>query len=81
MAGPQKKQPMVITVSGDRSIHDVAADLRKAGFIVKQVLDAIGSITGSAEPDIVEQLRNIPGVADVSADFPVDIGPPGAPVS
>ena len=42
MAGTKKKQ-VVITVSGDRSIHEVAAEL-KEGLDVKQVLDAIGSI-------------------------------------
>jgi len=81
MAGQKKKEPLVITVSGDRPIHEVAADLKKAGFDVEQVLDAIGSITGSADPGTVESLRQVPGVADVSADYPVDIGPPGAPVS
>jgi hypothetical protein len=80
MAGTKKKQ-IVITVSGDRSIHEVAADLKKEGLDLDQVLDAVGSITGSAAPESFGRLRKVRGVADVSLDHPVDIGPPGAPVS
>ncbi len=72
------KKPLVITVSGDRAIHDVADDLRAAGLRVDQVLEAIGTVTGSADPKHVERLRKIKGVADVSPDHSVDIGPPGA---
>jgi hypothetical protein len=42
---------------------------------------AIGVVTGSALPASVAKMRKIPGVTDVSSDHPVDIGPPGAPVS
>ena len=80
MAGQQKQQ-LVITVSSERSIHEVASDLQKAGLEVDQVLEFIGSVTGSAAAQSVEQLRRVRGVTDVSADHPVDVGPPGAPVS
>jgi hypothetical protein len=80
MAG-KKYQRLVITISKERPIHEVAHDLRKAGLQVDQVLENIGSVTGSAETGTVERLRSIPGVADVSPDHPVNIGPPGAPVS
>ena len=72
------KKARVITVSGDRPIHDVVDDLRAAGFHVDQVLEAIGSVTGSADPKIVPRLRKIKGVADVSPDHSIDIGPPGS---
>jgi hypothetical protein len=75
------KQHLVVTLSGDRPIQDVAADLRAAGLDVDQVLEAIGSVTGSSLPSNMKRLRRIRGVADVSLDHPVDIGPPGAPVS
>ena len=75
------KQPLVITISGDRPIHEVADDLRAAGLDVDQVLEAIGSVTGSAHSKNVARLRKIRGVADVSPDHPVDIGPPDAPIS
>ena len=72
---------MVITISGDRPIHEVANDLRSAGMDVDQVMEFIGTVTGSANPQTAERLRSVQGVADVSPDHPVDIGPPGAPVS
>jgi hypothetical protein len=80
MAG-KEKQRLVIMISNKRPIHEVAHDLKKAGLRVDQVLENIGSVTGSAEMGAVERLRSIPGVADVSPDHPVNIGPPGTPVS
>lgn len=77
----KKKRPMVVTISGERSIHEVARDLKAAGFEVNQVLESVGSVTGSAHSGTAKKLRGIHGVADVSEDHPVDIGPPGAPVS
>jgi hypothetical protein len=77
----KKKKSIIITISGDRSIHEVARDLKKAGLTVGQVLEFTGTVTGSADSKNVKRLRGIRGVADVSEDHPVDIGPPGAPVS
>jgi hypothetical protein len=72
---------MVITVSGDRPIREVADDLKAAGFDVNEVLDTIGVVTGSAHPDTKKSLRSLRGVADVSDHHAVDIGPPDAPIS
>ena len=66
----------VITMSGGRPISDVANDVAAAGFVIDQILAAIGSITGSATDSVAEAVRAIPGVVDVSRDLPVDIGPP-----
>jgi hypothetical protein len=66
----------VITMSGDRPISDVAVDVAAAGFAIDQVLEVIGIITGSATDGVAEAVRAVPGVADVSRDLPVDIGPP-----
>jgi hypothetical protein len=38
-------------------------------------------VTGSADAKHVARLRRVKGVADVSADYPVDIGPPDAEIS
>jgi hypothetical protein len=76
------KQRMVVTLSGDRPIHEVAADLRAAGLDVDHVLEAIGSVAGSSPSRNMNRLRGIRGVADVSPEHPpFNIGPPGAPVS
>jgi hypothetical protein len=77
----QQKEAFVVTVAADHPIHEVARGLKAKGFEVDQVLDAIGVVTGSALPASVAKMRKIPGVTDVSSDHPVDIGPPGAPVS
>jgi hypothetical protein len=71
----------IVTTSSVQLTKDVAKKLTETGFAVDQVLDEIGSITGSATDDVVEKLRGIPGVADVSLDLPIDIGPPDAPVT
>ena len=75
------KQGMIVTLSGDRGVHDVARDLAAAGLDVEQVLEATGIVTGSAHPDSAAKLRKVRGVADVSPDHPIDIGPPDADVS
>ncbi len=71
----------VVTTSGDRPAADVARDLTEAGFEVGEVLDAIGVITGSSTGSVADAVRQVPGVADVSPDQPVDIGPPDSPTS
>jgi hypothetical protein len=75
------REPLVVTVSPDRNIVEVARDLEAAGFDVEQVLDTIGVVTGSARADKLTKLRAVRGVADISSDHDIDIGPPGAPVS
>lgn len=76
-----KSKHWIVTTTGDRSLADIKKDLTKTGFKVKQVLDAIGCITGAADDAVVKKLRSIHGVADVSPDTPIDIGPPDAPVT
>jgi hypothetical protein len=74
----QAKQHLVVTVSPGRPIHEVTHDLKAAGFKVNEVLDTIGVVTGSANADHLAKLKAVRGVADVSPDHDVDIGPPGA---
>jgi hypothetical protein len=74
-----KAKTWIITTGGTRSIAAVAKDLAAAGLKGGRVLKEIGSITGSAGEKAVSKLRKVPGVVDVSPDFPVDIGPPGSP--
>jgi hypothetical protein len=76
-----KKTDMVVVLSGDRSVHDVAADLKSAGFEVQHVLDAINQVTGRAAPALKPRLKTIQGVQDVSeAHEPFKIAPPDAPI-
>jgi hypothetical protein len=71
----------IITTSGDRPLGDVKKELTREGFAVGQVLDEIGCIIGDASDDVAEKLRAVPGVADVSPDEPIDIGPPDSDVT
>ena len=66
----------IVTTSSDRSIKDIARDLKKAGFTVGRVLEEVGSITGAAADETITKLRSIPGVVDVSPDRSISIGPP-----
>lgn len=75
------KKRWIVTTSGDRSLSDIKKELTESGFAVEQALDEIGCIIGTASDDVVEQLRSVPGVADVSPEEPVDIGPPDSPVT
>ena len=71
----------IITTSPDQSIEDVKKKVTQAGFSVDQVFDQIGSLSGTASDEVVDKLRSVKGVADVSPDHPIDIGPPDAPVT
>lgn len=76
-----KSKGWIITTSGDRPAKDVAKDLKAKGFTVDQVLDEIGSITGTADDAVAAKARSVRGVADVSPDHPIDIGPPDSPTT
>jgi hypothetical protein len=79
--GESAKRPLIVTLSSGRAMKDVTRDLEAAGLHVEQALDATGIVTGSADAKDVARLKRVKGVADVSADYPVDIGPPDAEVS
>jgi len=76
-----KQKRWVVTTSGKKPLSDVRKNLVESGFTVDQVLGEIGLITGTAEDDVAERMRNIPGVVDVSPEAGVDIGPPDAPIT
>jgi hypothetical protein len=78
---PKSSKGWIVTTSGERSVKDVAKDLKAKGFSVDQVLDEIGAITGAADDDVAAKARNIKGVADVSPDGSIDIGPPDSPTT
>jgi hypothetical protein len=75
-----KGKKWIVTTTGKGSLNDVKKKLTESGFKVDKVLDEIGVITGTSSDDDVERLRKVAGVADVSPDEQVDIGPPDAPI-
>lgn len=75
-----KGKRWIVTTTGKGSLEDVKKKLTKSGFTVDKVLDEIGIITGTTKDDDVERFRSVDGVADISPDEDVDIGPPDAPI-
>jgi hypothetical protein len=73
-------QGVIVTLSGNRDVDAVSRDLKRAGLRIDQVLEPTGIVTGKADPGTTKKLRQVRGVADVSADHPVDIGPPDSDV-
>jgi hypothetical protein len=76
--GTAPKKTWVVTTSSDRPISEIAKDLSAAGFTIDQRLDQIGVLTGKSDDQVVKKVRGIRGVADVSPDSPVNIGPPNS---
>jgi hypothetical protein len=74
-----KHKKWIVTPTGDRPLSDVKKQLMDTGFAVEQVLDQIGIIIGSASDEVAEQLRTIPGVADVSQDTQIGFPPSKEP--
>jgi hypothetical protein len=70
---------LIITVKPGHDIHAVAAQLVQAGLTVQDKLEAIGSITGSAQDDDMARLKAVAGVAEVTESVPIQLNPPGTP--
>jgi hypothetical protein len=73
-----KCKTWIITTSSERPIDEISKDLQRAGLVVRETLSEIGCIVGSASEEAVAKLRKVPGVANVSQDSSVDVGPPGS---
>ena len=58
----------------------VAAALRRAGVTVDDVLEDIGTITGSCAEDVVDSLSALPGVLNVERQRTIKLPSPGSPV-
>jgi hypothetical protein len=74
-----ERKQWVVTLSHERPLDEVRRALADAGLEVEQVLEEIGVVTGHADPGFAEKGRAIPGVADVSLEGRIDLGPPGSP--
>jgi len=76
-----KSKKWIVTTSGDRPLSDIRKDLTSEGFAVVQVLDEIGCLIGDASDATAKRLRSVSGVADVSPNAPINIGPPDKKVT
>ena len=65
----------IVTTDGVRPIAQVAAELRRLGFRIDNVLTEIGSITAKAPAAAARAARRVDGVLDVTPDAPIDLDP------
>lgn len=78
MPATHQKVSLLVTVQdeyGDR-ISEVADRLREAGMSVEGLLDAVGTITGSADTDKVERISRVKGVSHVETSRRFQLPPP-----
>lgn len=68
----------IITISSDQSIREITTRLSAEGLTIRDVLEDIGCITGSADTATADRLKKIEGVVDIAPDMPIEIGPPDA---
>ncbi|CAN0572017.1 unnamed protein product [Ectocarpus sp. 12 AP-2014] len=68
----------IVTISSDQSISEIATRLSAEGLTIRDILEEIGCITGSADNVTVERLKKIQGVVDIAPDIQIDTGPPGS---
>jgi hypothetical protein len=61
-------------------LRDVLHRLREAGFEVDQVMDTIGTVTGSIDASKVSALSGIDGVAAVERSYDYQLPPPDADI-
>lgn len=73
---------VVVSVTDDRlaDLSQVVADLRRAGLVVDNVLELLGTVTGSIDPDAVGRLATVPGVAAVQRAQHYRLPPPDAEI-
>jgi len=71
----------IVTTSGEQPLTRIVEQLTHDGFTVVQVLADIGCIMGAASEAAAAKARTIPGVADVSLDSAITLGPPDAQVT
>jgi hypothetical protein len=72
------QQRWIVTLSGERPLDELRRELSKAGLKIDQEMEVIGIVSGCGAPEVADKLRSVRGVADVSPDQPIDIGPPGS---
>lgn len=70
-------QRWIVTLDGNESPTQVAKRLRAEGFVVEQVLDAVGVITGQASAETVAALRSLPGLQSIEPDQMIQLPNPG----
>lgn len=74
----EKIELWIVTISSDQSIKEIATRLSAEGLTIRDVLEEIGCITGSADIATADRLKSIEGVVDIAPDMQIEVGPPGS---
>lgn len=74
----EKIELWIVTISSDQSIKEIATRLSAEGLTIRDILEEIGCITGSADTATADRLKNIEGVVDIAPDMQIEVGPPGS---
>ena len=78
MAKKDGKVQVLIAID-DEHLNDIDRVVKacaKVGLEVESSLESIGTITGAIDPDKLDELARIPGVAGVERAGEYDVGPP-----
>jgi hypothetical protein len=60
----------IVTTDGARPIEQVAGDLERTGFVVRELLPETKAIAGVASDKIAARVRRLRGVVDVAPGAP-----------
>lgn len=76
------KVSLLVTVDDDYSdrISEVADRLRAAGMDVVSLMELLGTITGEIEPEKVEVISKLKGVAHVELSRQFQLSPPNSKI-
>lgn len=71
-------QRIVVSITDEylNSLEVVLDTLRAAGMRVDEVFEPLGTITGSAAPNVLARLRSLPGVVAVEPERDHQLPPP-----
>lgn len=61
-------------------VEEVVKRVKRAGMSVEEVMEGVGIVTGSIEPEKLDSLRGVAGVAHVEASRHFSIAPPESDV-
>lgn len=62
------------------TLDDVVGGLRAAGMVVEHTMDALGTVSGRVDPERLESLAGVPGVAAVERSSSIELPPPEADI-
>ena len=80
--GDHQKVTLLVTVDDEYAdrVSEVAERLRAVGMKVENLMEVLGTITGSIEADKVELVSHLTGVAHVETSREFQLAPPDSEI-